>query len=321
MNLKNLLLNLHERPIAYYPIYRKISGSTTAGILISQILFWWQRMDGREFYKTDQDIMKETLLTAKELKTAKRKIKELDFISISVKGVPATTYYDVDADRLSAILSQTSLSERDKLDGPKGTSKQVRKGQTLYTQENTQENTTIECIHAREKPAKLEKEIESTLTAEKTNPSKKVAPKKVSRLHPSEQVAATPISDFPESDDQLTLITDFPTPEEVSQRMIEYYTGDGAGTWEMLSYAVGLRQDESLDMRKLCTGWAFNKSDQPFVLRSWKNESRKNLLAWMQVELRNIRNNSKRNEAKKPEHLKMSREYRPNQIKVSKVPV
>ncbi|MGA1047204.1 MAG: hypothetical protein ACO3UU_04285 [Minisyncoccia bacterium] len=36
--MKNLLIQLNQRPIAVYPVYIKITGSVNAGLLLSQLL-------------------------------------------------------------------------------------------------------------------------------------------------------------------------------------------------------------------------------------------------------------------------------------------
>jgi hypothetical protein len=166
---KELLKQLHERPIAYYPIYRKLTGSTTAGILLSQLMYWFSIQD--RFYKTDKEIKEETLLTDKELRTAKKKIKEIDFIKVTVEGVPAKTYYEIDWDIYSDLLiqtntnntelkgtnkyspkGQTNIAERDKLKCPKGTNKYSPKGQTIT--KNTTKNTTKTTTREKEKSIK-----------------------------------------------------------------------------------------------------------------------------------------------------------------------
>lgn len=123
--MKGLLKELHHRPIAYYPIYRKITGSTTAGILLSQLMYWWAKMDGEKFYKTDAEIIEETELTEDELRSAKSKIKQLGFIRITREGMPAVTNYEIDAEKLAECVSnspnkigeipQTGLGEFPKL--------------------------------------------------------------------------------------------------------------------------------------------------------------------------------------------------------------
>lgn len=98
----SILKSLNQRPIAYYPIYRQITGSTTAGILLSQLMYWFSKQD--TFHKTDADIMSETLLTENELRSAKNKIKNLEFVTVFVKGIPAKTYYQIDWDMYETSL-------------------------------------------------------------------------------------------------------------------------------------------------------------------------------------------------------------------------
>ena len=90
----SVLKQLNQRPIAYYPIYRQLTGATTSGLLLSQCMYWFSKQD--EFYKTDKEIMTETLLTENELRSAKKNITILDFITVTKRGIPAKTYYKID---------------------------------------------------------------------------------------------------------------------------------------------------------------------------------------------------------------------------------
>lgn len=107
IDIKALMMALNDRPIVYHKAYRKVTGSLTATILLGQLVYWWKKVYGRKFYKTDQDIMDETGLTASELKTAKAALKGLAFISITREGVPAKTYYEIDGEGLAEALTQT----------------------------------------------------------------------------------------------------------------------------------------------------------------------------------------------------------------------
>jgi uncharacterized phage protein (TIGR02220 family) len=112
--MKELLLALNQRPISYYPIYAKILNSVHAGILLSQLMYWWSAVHGREFYKTDAEIADETSLSSAELRTAKKILKESGFVTIKAKGVPAKTHYII-----NHVFLQTSLAEFAKLDSLK----------------------------------------------------------------------------------------------------------------------------------------------------------------------------------------------------------
>lgn len=143
--MQDLLRSLNERPIAYYPLYRRLTGSTTAGILLSQLMYWFSKKD--KIYKTDAEIMQETLLTDNELKTAKKKIKAVSFVSVTREGVPAKTYYAIDwkayektVRDIAEQLAQTRLVESTKLDGSNPPNKKGRNDQTIT--ETTAETTT-----------------------------------------------------------------------------------------------------------------------------------------------------------------------------------
>lgn len=89
----SILKELNQRPIAYYPLYAKLTGSTTAGILLSQLMYWFSKRD--KIFKTDIEILEETMLTVDELRGAKLKLKDVSFIKITREGVPARTFYQI----------------------------------------------------------------------------------------------------------------------------------------------------------------------------------------------------------------------------------
>ena len=109
-NVKQLLVALHQRPIAYYPVYAKLTGSVTSGVLLSQILYLWSANAGEKFPKKDQQLREQTALSDEDMRRAKKALSTCGFLSISVGGLPATTYYDVDPDALSQaiILAQNA---------------------------------------------------------------------------------------------------------------------------------------------------------------------------------------------------------------------
>ena len=107
--MKQILRELNQRPIAYYPVYRNITGSTTGGILLSQLMYWFAKKD--KIFKTDAAIMEETFLTKKELENAKKLIKNLDFITVSREGIPAKTYYEIDWKKFEKALDFSSKKE------------------------------------------------------------------------------------------------------------------------------------------------------------------------------------------------------------------
>jgi hypothetical protein len=136
--LKQLFDQFNEKPIVYNRVYSKITGSVTAGLLLSQLVYWAKTMDYKEFYKTDKEFSEELGMGLYELRGAKKKLKELKLVNIEVKNVPAKTYYKVDVDEIIALIS--SLGKNHKLDCGKTTNWNEEKPQTIT--ENTTENTT-----------------------------------------------------------------------------------------------------------------------------------------------------------------------------------
>jgi hypothetical protein len=142
--MKEILIKLNQRPIAVYPIYIKLTGSVTSGLLLSQIMYWYSAVNGRAFYKSDAEIMDETMLTANELRSAKLRLKSLSFMNMYLKGVPARTHYEIDEDLLFSEINKSSLVKSTKLDklNPLNSYSEINETITESTTENTTKNTT-----------------------------------------------------------------------------------------------------------------------------------------------------------------------------------
>ena len=135
-----LLREFNQRTIAYQPIYRKITGSTTSAILLSQLMFWWAKVKQREFYKTDLELMEETALTLDEYKYAKARLKKMPFMQIERKGVPARTFYVINENALIAEIAKLSLCNSHCTDSGNPTNCNVDIPPTI-TIEDTKEDT------------------------------------------------------------------------------------------------------------------------------------------------------------------------------------
>jgi hypothetical protein len=142
--MKKLLINLNQRPIAVYPVYIKLTGSVNAGLLLSQIMYWYGAVNGRTFYKSDAEIMDETMLSINELRHAKVRLKQMSFLKITLHGVPAKTHYTIDDKLLFSQINECSLVELTKLDKskPRNYNSDFNETNTENTTENTTKNTT-----------------------------------------------------------------------------------------------------------------------------------------------------------------------------------
>jgi hypothetical protein len=115
-----LLLEVLESPVAFHRIYAKITGSINAGLLLSQLCYWDRKMQ-RVFWKTNADFANELGMSTWEFKTAKAMLVKAGFITVTRRGVPATSHYKVNK---SAVLAQiSSWLESNQQDGGNPTNK------------------------------------------------------------------------------------------------------------------------------------------------------------------------------------------------------
>lgn len=126
---KDVLKMFSQKPVAYYPIYAQLTGSVSAGIVLSQLLYWWYAVKERDFYKTDEEFSSELSMGIYEFRTAKELLKKKKLVKTKIKGIPAKTYYIID---IEALLSQlTCLGKNLKLDCVKTSNKNGEKPQTI----------------------------------------------------------------------------------------------------------------------------------------------------------------------------------------------
>lgn len=161
MNKKffDALDNLLDRPIAFNPSFKKITGSTNAALLLSQAFYWTKRttnIDGW-FYKTRDEWMEETALTEEELDTARAKCRAVGVMEEKLKGVPATLHYRIIKPRVYELLgfqfggsTQTGLPETPEIGGKpeSGVYPDFNK-ESESTSGNTSVNEDAEDIKAR----------------------------------------------------------------------------------------------------------------------------------------------------------------------------
>ncbi|HBM7600278.1 primosomal protein I [Enterobacter bugandensis] len=110
------LIKLFDRPIAYQPAFAqlrvgKVKSGPTAAVLLSQFVYWHNRMDGEWMYKTREDIKKETGLSRDEQETARKRLVALGVLQEDLRGVPATLHFRINTDRLEALLLAPDRAE------------------------------------------------------------------------------------------------------------------------------------------------------------------------------------------------------------------
>lgn len=97
---------LTSRPIAFYPDFSAVGGSTNAGVLLSQLFYWKDKESDPDgwIYKTQKDWLNEISLTRAEQETARKKLRDAGILQEKLKGNPAKLYYRIDFDALITAL-------------------------------------------------------------------------------------------------------------------------------------------------------------------------------------------------------------------------
>lgn len=146
------------RPIAFHPILARLCGSLTAGLMLSQAIYWTDRTSDEDgwFYKTQPEWESEITITRFEQEGARKHLRKFDFWMEKKQGVPALLYYKVDVERLALAISQfaenqqPSLRETDVQDCGKLAPQDAENQQPLQGTETTTETTTDKPLTSKE---------------------------------------------------------------------------------------------------------------------------------------------------------------------------
>jgi hypothetical protein len=106
MNQIQNVLGLLDRPIAYHRIFAELGGSVTAGVFLSQAVYWSQRTTDPDgwFWKTQKEWHEETYLKRSEQEIARRELRAAGILEEKKKGVPAKLYFRVNLETLAKLL-------------------------------------------------------------------------------------------------------------------------------------------------------------------------------------------------------------------------
>lgn len=81
--------------------------SATAGLLISQLLYWWGKGKHKEFfYKTIAELYKETGLTRSQQEIAIKKWKALGVLSVELHDVPPKRHFKINLYQFDHLLQE-----------------------------------------------------------------------------------------------------------------------------------------------------------------------------------------------------------------------
>jgi hypothetical protein len=139
---KKMLELMSAKPIAFNPVLAHLADSVTAGVFMSQLLYWYDKGKYQDWiYKTIEEMKKETRLTRSEQDTAIAKWVKMGILEKRRMQVPAKRFFKIHTDRLIALYEQTDWSaENDNQDC------EDEQSITESTQENTQRGCTSSTI-------------------------------------------------------------------------------------------------------------------------------------------------------------------------------
>ena len=109
-------LNLLDRPITIHRCLIEITGSLTAGLYLTQAVYWQKRLTNESnpwWHKSQIEWTDETSLSRREQDTARKRLVQLGILEVRRAGMPARLLYRVNQSRLTALLSARSLSTRE----------------------------------------------------------------------------------------------------------------------------------------------------------------------------------------------------------------
>lgn len=94
------------RPIAFYRFYATIAGSASAGLFLSQAMYWDLRTNDPQgwFYKTYEQWTSETALNRYELDKIRHHLTTINILETQLKGSPARLYYRINHKVLNNFL-------------------------------------------------------------------------------------------------------------------------------------------------------------------------------------------------------------------------
>lgn len=132
-NSNHWLMQLLDRPIAYHRIFARMTGSVTAGVMLSQAFYWSKlptvQKRGGWFYKSATEWEEETCLSAQEQRTARKRLSAFDWWQEDKRkanGAPTIHYrinLSVFTDELAKLAQQ--------MESPESTNGIVDSGQSI----------------------------------------------------------------------------------------------------------------------------------------------------------------------------------------------
>lgn len=107
---KSPIRALLARPVAFHPLLARLCGSLTAGLMLSQAIYWSERTDDPDgwFWKTQEDWTLEISMSRSEQEGARKQLEGLGFMECCRRGVGARLYFRVNFERLEEAIRENA---------------------------------------------------------------------------------------------------------------------------------------------------------------------------------------------------------------------
>lgn len=129
--------------VLFFPEFVTLFGKLSTSIVLSQLLYWRDKKNGRQFYKTQEELADELGLTAGTVRSCISQLKKLGVLLIEKKSLPARNYYQINTELLQQMWGKykASMSESELQSRQERWAKIAKKRRT--TSESITEHTEI----------------------------------------------------------------------------------------------------------------------------------------------------------------------------------
>jgi hypothetical protein len=193
MRLRDAIKATLSRPVAFHAILGRVCGSATAGLMLSQAIYWSERTNDQNgwFYKTQAEWEEEICLSRWEQETARKRLRERGFLAEQLRGNPARLYYRVEIEAVARAVAQYA-------EKPQSSLRDDRKRQT----------PALDCWKTTNEDAGNPQSLKGTETSSETTTEKNPG-NATSALPTSNSNDKTPVEEKPEAaDPRYQLVVD-----------------------------------------------------------------------------------------------------------------
>lgn len=194
-----------------------VGNNLLAAACLNQISYWNMKM-GRDIWKTDDEFSEELHMSIHQFRRMKSKyLRDLPFLKITLKGIPATCHYEIDFDILNEMIANQSAGIPAEIEAKSHAAKpldnqRLRKSEHHDLRKNTQPNTETILSKITKNQTTVVGDNEKKITTNEPQPVK-LTNQEITRIHVDvsmfkdhEQIAAQKLLASIKRSDQIAVI-------------------------------------------------------------------------------------------------------------------